>query len=211
MLFEADFIRSRALVERVKKGGGDARRGAAASSIAPRARQFADMCTRSKMDIADVMAGLARRIAEILIPQDKDAGVKELLRMMSAPPTTPSSRPVSRVERHGASCSMFTRELCSWTHFSLAEILVLACTTGAGGRAPPASTRIYARMKCVQGHSSPVNVLSCRAWRSGEQAVHQLCAAECEEQQEGIRGMERAPACVHHQEGRGEPASAFEH
>ena len=50
---------------------------------------------------------------------------------------------------------MFTGELRS---FSLAEILVLAGTAGAGGMAPPASTMISASMKCVQGHSSRVNV-----------------------------------------------------
>ena len=45
---------------------------------------------------------------------------------------------------------MFTRELCPWTHFSLAEILVLV--GGAILPAPvlPASTRISARLKCVQ-------------------------------------------------------------
>ena len=51
-----------------------------------------------------------------------------------------------------------TGELCPRTRFSLAEILVLAGTTGAGRMAPPASTRISARMKHVLGHSSPVNV-----------------------------------------------------
>ena len=44
-------------------------------------------------------------------------------------------------------------------HSSLAEILVLDGTAAAGRMAPPTSTRISARMKCVQGHSSPVNVL----------------------------------------------------
>ena len=47
------------------------------------------------------------------------------------------------------------------THFSLAEILVLDGTTGAGGMAPPASTRISATMKCVQGHVSAVNDIVC--------------------------------------------------
>ena len=35
---------------------------------------------------------------------------------------------------------------------------VLAGTAGAGGMAPPTSTRISARTKRVQEHSSPVNV-----------------------------------------------------
>ena len=56
----------------------------------------------------------------------------------------------------------FTRELCSWTRFSLAEILVVAGTAGAGGMAPPTSTRISARMKGFQGHSSPVNIHTTR-------------------------------------------------
>ena len=43
----------------------------------------------------------------------------------------------------------FTRELRARTHFSLAEILVQAGTAGAGGMAPPISTRISARMKRV--------------------------------------------------------------
>ena len=45
------------------------------------------------------------------------------------------------------------------THCSLAEILVLAGAAGAGGMAPPANTRISARLKRVIGHSSPVNVV----------------------------------------------------
>ena len=36
--------------------------------------------------------------------------------------------------------------------FSLSEILVLSGNAGAGGIAPPASTRISTRMKCVQRH-----------------------------------------------------------
>ena len=50
--------------------------------------------------------------------------------------------------------------LASPTRFSLAVILVLAGIAGAGRKALPASTRISARMKHVQGHSSPVNVES---------------------------------------------------
>ena len=53
---------------------------------------------------------------------------------------------------------MFTGELCFPTHFSLAEILVLPGTAGAGGMATPTNTRTSARLKRVQGHSSPVNV-----------------------------------------------------
>ena len=44
------------------------------------------------------------------------------------------------------------------TRFSLAEILVLAGTTGTGGMAPPTSTRIPARLKFVQGHVSRVSI-----------------------------------------------------
>ena len=44
--------------------------------------------------------------------------------------------------------AIFTGELCSWTYFTLAEILVLAGNAGAGGMAPPASTRISARLRC---------------------------------------------------------------
>ena len=41
------------------------------------------------------------------------------------------------------------------TRFSLAEILVLAGTAGAGGMAPPTSTRISAWLKRVQGTQLP--------------------------------------------------------
>ena len=51
--------------------------------------------------------------------------------------------------------SMFTGELCSRKRCSLAEILVLAGSAGAGGMAPPASTRFSARLERVQDHSSP--------------------------------------------------------
>ena len=50
-----------------------------------------------------------------------------------------------------------------WTRFSLAKILVLV---GAGGMAPPAGTRISARLKGVQGHSSHLAV-NVSARRSG--------------------------------------------
>ena len=46
------------------------------------------------------------------------------------------------------------------TRFSLAEILVMAVTAGAGGMAPPTSTRISDRLKRVQRHVSPVT--ACR-------------------------------------------------
>ena len=47
-----------------------------------------------------------------------------------------------------------TDELYSRPRFILAGILVLADTAGAGGMAPPASTRIPARLKCVQEYGS---------------------------------------------------------
>ena len=52
-------------------------------------------------------------------------------------------------------CATFTGELCSWTRFILAEILVLDGTAGAGGRARPASTTISARPIRVHEYSSP--------------------------------------------------------
>ena len=52
---------------------------------------------------------------------------------------------------------MFTGETCPWTHFILAEILVLAGGTIPLAPAVPASTRISARLKRVQEHSSPVD------------------------------------------------------
>ena len=55
-----------------------------------------------------------------------------------------------------AGVNVATAELWFWTRFSLAEILVLAGTAGAGRMAPPASTGISAMMRCVQGHVSRV-------------------------------------------------------
>ena len=57
---------------------------------------------------------------------------------------------------------MLKGELRSRTRFGPAETLVLAGTAGAGGIAPPASTRISARTKRVQGHSSLPNTM----WRT---------------------------------------------
>ena len=44
----------------------------------------------------------------------------------------------------------------------------MAGTTGAGGMALPASTSIPARMKFVQRHVSPVNMLYMALWRHVE-------------------------------------------
>ena len=56
------------------------------------------------------------------------------------------------------STTLFTGERCPWTHFILAEILLLA-----GGAilpaAEPASTSISARLKRVQEHNSSANVM----------------------------------------------------
>ena len=51
----------------------------------------------------------------------------------------------------------------------------MAGTAGAGGMAPPASTRISVRLNCVHGHSSPVNVsivLLDRWWRDAVGGAH---------------------------------------
>ena len=53
----------------------------------------------------------------------------------------------------------FTRELCPWTRFSLAEILVLDDGAILPAPAVPASSRISARVTRVQGHCSPVNLV----------------------------------------------------
>ena len=52
---------------------------------------------------------------------------------------------------------LFWAKILCWAPPSLilAEMLVLADAAGAGGMASPASTRISAWMKCVQGHVSP--------------------------------------------------------
>ena len=51
-------------------------------------------------------------------------------------------------------------ELCPWTRVSLAEILVLAGGGILPAPAVPASTRIFARLKYVQEHSSAVSILA---------------------------------------------------
>ena len=53
---------------------------------------------------------------------------------------------------------MTTGELCSWTHFILAEILVPVGGAIPSAPAVPASTRISAGLKRVQEHSSPVRM-----------------------------------------------------
>ena len=53
-------------------------------------------------------------------------------------------------------CGLMYIHGCSCSRFSLADILVLVGTAGAGIMTPPTSTKISA-MKCVQGHSSPIN------------------------------------------------------
>ena len=54
--------------------------------------------------------------------------------------------------------------------FQPAEIIVLNGIAGAGEMAPPTSTRISARMKRVQEHSSAVNVVLLL----GAQVLHQV-------------------------------------
>ena len=68
--------------------------------------------------------------------------------------TKPRGQPRNRLSTNRCK---FTGELCSWTRFSLEEILVLAGTTGAGGMAPPTSTRISARLKCSGTHFTREN------------------------------------------------------
>ena len=58
------------------------------------------------------------------------------------------------------SLTTFTRETCSCSHFILAEILVLIAGAIPPAPAVPASTRISARLKHVQEHSSAVNMCS---------------------------------------------------
>ena len=78
---------------------------------------------------------------------------------MAPPTSTGISSGLNRAE------SIFTGELCLCTRLSLAEIIVLAGGAIPPARAVPASTRIFARMKCVQGHSSPVNIKKLLAGR----------------------------------------------
>ena len=59
--------------------------------------------------------------------------------------------------RMSSKLNMFMGELCSLTHCSLADILVLADGTILPAPVMPSSTRILARLKCVQKHSLPVN------------------------------------------------------
>ena len=63
----------------------------------------------------------------------------------------------ANIQTYYATCE-HTGKLVFPIGLSLAEILVLVCTAGAGGMAPPASTRISARMKRVQENVSPANM-----------------------------------------------------
>ena len=58
----------------------------------------------------------------------------------------------AQIHGGGEKCSPHTFPATS------AEIMVLAGTTGAGGMAPPTSTRTSARLKRVQGHVSPLKI-----------------------------------------------------
>ena len=61
-------------------------------------------------------------------------------------------------------CMAFTGEqfLCSHsTRFSLAEILVLACTASADGMTTPTITRVSVRLEHAHGHTLPVNIVCC--------------------------------------------------
>ena len=60
------------------------------------------------------------------------------------------------------------------THFSLAEILVLADTADAGRMAPPASTGISARMKYLQGQVSRVNVHAVATVKASAVEQHEI-------------------------------------
>ena len=53
---------------------------------------------------------------------------------------------------------VFTGELFSWTNFVLAEILVLAGGAILPSPVVPASTRISAKLKCVQGPARFIHV-----------------------------------------------------
>ena len=61
-------------------------------------------------------------------------------------------------------CFILAGELCSPTHFILAEILELTGGAIPPASAVPASTRVSPRMKRVQEHSSPVKVITPLAW-----------------------------------------------
>ena len=107
------------------------------------------MCTRSRVKRVPNIFSLS--VAEILVLV---GGA-----IPPAPAGPASTRISARLKRvQGHSTQSHTPELCSWTSFRLAGIVVLASTAGAGGgMAPPTSTRISARMKYVQEHSSHVN------------------------------------------------------
>ena len=70
---------------------------------------------------------------------------------------------------------IFTGELCPITP----EILVLAGTAGASRMAPPASSRISARLKRVQEHSSRVHIGVANAQRLHQ--AREFLKPECAE------------------------------
>ena len=82
-MFDSPYITRRNFANRIASGGEGARRGAHLTSALPRMETFAELSTRTKSDLAHVMAGVALRIAEILLPQDSVDGARELLELMS--------------------------------------------------------------------------------------------------------------------------------
>ena len=107
-------------------------------------------------------------------PAARSPDLEDLLAACEVKPRSRESLPVGRLvdhQEHGVvRCTaqpppahvdikpILTDELCPITRSSLAEIIVLVGTAGAGGMATPASTSISARLKIVQEHSSPVNL-----------------------------------------------------
>ena len=59
----------------------------------------------------------------------------------------------------------------------MADILVQNGTASAGGMAPPASTRMSARLTRVQGHTSPVNLYTICTYVHDIKRV--LCTRAC--------------------------------
>ena len=72
---------------------------------------------------------------------------------------TRTASSVVGVRRASLACAAQCSRVNCVPEISLAEILVLAGTSGAGGMAPPTSNRISARMECVQGHVSLVGMV----------------------------------------------------
>ena len=130
------------------------RRGSTTRQLQGSASALRAGCARGRGTLGLGAGGVATRSDAGLARMPENAKYHSTFAIRADPP---SGLFRSTMQVCDASC-VFTGELCSRSCFILAGILVLV-----GGAIPPtlalpASTRTVARLKRVQGHSSPVSI-----------------------------------------------------